>query len=449
MAVQGIQPFIHVSDADGNPYVGAILYVYTAGTTTLKAIYSDDALSVSLANPLTSDAAGKFPRFYMAAGTYKLKATTSAAVELWTYDNLDTGLSAGSGALPISGGGTGATTAAGARANLGVPSDTEMTDLTTDVTDLTALIQNIVSSPQGYLTASSSLIIPVADVIAGTAVYYAPDKGNLCPIYNGAVFNIHDFAQLTLTLNSNHAANNIYDVFLALDPADPDVVLVITGPAWTTPTAGSCNRGTGAGTTELERVGGLFVNKNAMTGRNGATTYSIDAQKATFVGSIFMDATNGELTCHRSVGASRKWGISNAYNRRKITLGVTDSTASWTYNVATFRASRAQTTNSLTTFTCLPDEEYACRFTQAVNGGAATQPQIGIGWNSTTVVSGKQGTGMSPSTGPLGQDIIAEYVNPPAFGINVVTALEAPTTAAAVTYVGTSASMLLSASWFV
>jgi hypothetical protein len=77
-----------------------------------------------------SDAAGNFPRFYIAAGTYKLRAETSAGVLIWQYDNIDTGLSAGSGALPVASGGTGGTTATAARTNLDVPSNADLTTLT-------------------------------------------------------------------------------------------------------------------------------------------------------------------------------------------------------------------------------------------------------------------------------------------------------------------------------
>ena len=93
-------PRSDVEDANGNPYVGAKLYVYVPGTTTPAAIYADAALSIPLANPLSgatgSDAAGNFPRAYIAAGAYKLRAETAAGILIWQEDNIDTGLSAGS-----------------------------------------------------------------------------------------------------------------------------------------------------------------------------------------------------------------------------------------------------------------------------------------------------------------------------------------------------------------
>jgi hypothetical protein len=250
MTLQIVKPYIHVEDANGNPYVGAKLYVYVPGTTTPAAIYADAALSIPLANPLAgatgSDAAGNFPRAYIAAGAYKLRAETAAGVLIWQEDNIDTGLSAGTGALPIASGGTGGITAAAARTNLDVPSNSELAALAGDITGLQASLQNIVSVPQGYLTLTSGVPVIAATVTAATAVYYTPVIGNLIPIYDGSRFNTVTFSELTLTLNSNHTANNIYDVFVFKDAG---VTTIGTGPAWNTSAAASGARGTGAGPT--------------------------------------------------------------------------------------------------------------------------------------------------------------------------------------------------------
>src|SRR5690242_19224615 len=131
------KPFINVADSNGNPIVGAVLYVYQVGTTALANIYSDSALSVALTNPLSganaSNASGDFPRIYVASGRYKLRAETSAGVLIWQYDEVDTGLTSGSGALAISAGGTGATTAASARTSLGAAAQTDVDSLSTSL----------------------------------------------------------------------------------------------------------------------------------------------------------------------------------------------------------------------------------------------------------------------------------------------------------------------------
>lgn len=455
MAVQGIQPFIHVSDANGNPYVGALCYVYVAPTTTtLKAIFSDSALTVALANPLTSNASGRFDRFYMAVGTYKIRIEDADAVLIDEWDSNDTGLSAGSGALPVASGGTGATTAAAARTNLDVPSNTEFGDLTDQITELASSIQNIVSQPQGYLTPTSATPVITTGVTAGTAIYYTPRVGNLVPIYDGTQFNPKVFAELTLTMNAAHVASNIYDVFIF---ENSGVVTIGTGPAWTTATAGAGARGSGAGTSEITRTNGLWVNTVAITARNGATTYSVAATLGTYVGSIFMDGTNGQISCLTAWGSNRKWSVWNAYNRSEIILLAGDATASWVYENATVRQSNGGTGNKVTVFCGLPEEPVNVTFNQVGQLSIVTSssPQMinGIGVNSTTVMSGTTGliNGANASGARVDwyNNMVAQHTVRPFIGIHNINALEAGTSQAGTshTFYGTEATMRLTASW--
>lgn len=443
MAVNIDAPFIHVGDSNGLPYVGAQLYVYQAGTTTKVEIYSDASLTQQLANPLTSDAAGNFPRAYLAAGTYKLRAETSASVLIWQHDNIDTGLGFGSGALSVASGGTGGTTAAAARTSLGAASQTDVDDLTAEIADINSSLQSIVSAPQGYLTLISGTPVIASDVSAGTAVYYTPFIGNLVPIWNGSQHIIFSFSELTLTLSSNHTANNIYDIFITLDSGVP---IIVTGPAWNTPTAGSGARGSGAGTTQLSRFGGLWVNTVAMTARNGATTYSVEANAATYVGSLFMDGTNGQASSHVTYGQSRKRAVWNAYNRQPIALRAGDSTASWNYTTNTVRASNGDANNKVTVFCGLAEEHVFVEFTQNVEAATASdnRPAVGIGKNSTSATSGFYGSMATPNNSKT--NAIAKFYDLPFIGINAYQSLEngAPTGGV---YNGTEADMLLTAHW--
>ncbi|WLB49236.1 hypothetical protein QIH93_15080 [Bradyrhizobium ottawaense] len=458
MAVHGKEPFIKVLDSNGEPIVGAVLKVYEAGTTTYRNIYSDSSLTIPLTNPLSgsdaSNASGDFPRFYMAAGTYKLRAETSAGILIWEFDNIDTGLSAGAGALPISAGGTGATTAAAARASLDVPSNSELSDLASDIATLSASIQNIVSFPQGRLTVMTGAPVLAGGVSAATAIYYTPYVGNIVPIYDGTQFNARTFSSdLTLTLNANHLSSAIYDVFIYWDGSD---LQIATGVAWNTATAGSGARGTGAGTTELTRVNGLLVNKYDISYRNGATTGTLTAQLGTFVGSIYMDASAGQVTCHVGYGQSRKWGVSNAYNRVPVILKAGDPNASWAYTTNTTRAARGDTGNSLTVFSCLAEEMYELTrhntITSAVNTGNTINGQIGIGYNSTSAFSGSTGifqlvNSTGGTVGNFETTLAGSYVAPPSIGINVVTALENGLGNAGVTFIGQESGMHVSAKW--
>lgn len=307
----------------------------------------------------------------------------------------------------------------------------------------------IIPQPQGYLTLTSATPIITNDVSAATAVYYTPFTGNLVPVWNGVRFMPSVFAELTLSLSSSHSASSLYDVFVF---SDSGTLRLVTGPVWSTSTAGSGARGTGAGTTQLSRTNGLWVNTVAMTGRNGNATYSVGAGYGTYLGSLYIDGTNGQITCHRTYGQSRKWGVWNAYNRQQILLKAGDSTASWTYTTATIRAANNSTANSISVFAGLAEEAIEFHYNnKAVNSAAGPNVRSGIGYNSTSAFSGFNGsrfittndltTPDPPSIPP------SRYIAPPGLGLNVATALEYSAASGTTTWYGTEANMLLTASW--
>lgn len=84
-------------DSNGAPLAGAKLESWLAGTSTPQALYSDDALSVPLPNPVIADGNGYFPAMFSEPVALKLELRTSADVVIWTTDditstNLFTGL---------------------------------------------------------------------------------------------------------------------------------------------------------------------------------------------------------------------------------------------------------------------------------------------------------------------------------------------------------------------
>ena len=90
-------------DANNKPLDnGATLTFYSAGTTSLKAVYADSSLDTPLDNPLTLDAGGYVPEggVWLAEGSYKLVVKNSLGAIEWTQDNI-----AGAG---LSGGGSSA-----------------------------------------------------------------------------------------------------------------------------------------------------------------------------------------------------------------------------------------------------------------------------------------------------------------------------------------------------
>jgi hypothetical protein len=298
--------------------------------------------------------------------------------------------------------------------------------------------------PQGRLTPTSATPIITADVISASAVYYTPYIGNLIPLYNGLRFVPYEFTELTLTLASQHTASNIFDIFAFLDGS---TLRIGTGPAWTTATAGSGARGSGAGTTQLTRVKGILLNAVSMTARNGTSTYAVSAERATYLGSMFMDGTNGQITCHVSGGQARKWALWNAYNRRHVRLRCWDGTATWNYTTATLRASNNNADNKVTTFFGLADEYLDVRLMQETGqgGGSSGTCQVGIGLNSTTAATGLAATVIVPNGG---RDVLAAtLMDTPKLGINAYQSLELGGGAGTTTWRGAEANMLLSATY--
>jgi hypothetical protein len=112
--------------------VGAKLYWYAGGTTTPIATHSDRGLTTPNANPVVSDANGRFPQIWLADGTnYKWVLTDVDGVLIKSQDDYQTPSNApgydadladflaGDEPLPIASGGTGATSEVDALAALG------------------------------------------------------------------------------------------------------------------------------------------------------------------------------------------------------------------------------------------------------------------------------------------------------------------------------------------
>jgi hypothetical protein len=75
-------------DANGDPVSGSTLTFYQNGTTSLVSIYSNKALTVPLANPLTSDSAGVFPQVWVSnSAGYSVKWSRTGLADV-TFDDI-------------------------------------------------------------------------------------------------------------------------------------------------------------------------------------------------------------------------------------------------------------------------------------------------------------------------------------------------------------------------
>jgi hypothetical protein len=320
-------------------------------------------------------------------------------------------------------------------------------------------IAAITTPPEGYLTpcnyanspsvsgCTANQMLPTSDVSGVAAVYYGTWFGNQIPIYNGSALVNINFSELSLSLPSSFASGTIRDVCVFLNSGAPTLVL---STAWTTSTAGSGNRGTGASTAQIALIAGVWTNAVTINGVNGSTTYSnIPANECTVVGSLLASA-NGQITWSVAYGQSRQIDVANIYNRQPIGEKAGDSTASWAdANNSSFGPVNGTANNSLEILLSLPTK-MSLTYNQNINQlNEGMQTLIGIGVDSTTTTSGTRGamytySSLSGVGNTLQTNPVAMYAAQGTIGAHVITALSKSVTNTATLY-GTETDMQLRA----
>lgn len=444
---------------------GAKIFFYAAGTTTKLDTFTDTALSVANANPVVLNSEGRpTTAIYMSDAAYKVVLAPSTDTDpptspIWTADNYHPPEYAVAAQYTSYNGnpngfvaGTAGSSTTKADAIWDYANNIHYVCTTTGSTSTAVWTStnagaavNVIPPPQGRLTlVSGANPIPASEVTAATALYYTSHVGDLVPVYNGSTMIPRQFTELTLTLVSSHLADTIYDVFVF---SNSGVLTLVTGPAWSASGAGSSTRGTGAATTQLARIQGLLTNAVQITGRNGSTTYTIAASQATYLGTILIDGSAGQLTCHKLFGQTRRWAVWNYYNRVTIELKGGDATASWGYGTATTRASRADNNNRVNVLIGVPEEDVECVFTQVIAAAAGASPLIGIGVNVTNAMSGTTpALGSDNGTVTTANSVARHVLNSIPTGLTQIYCLEHVVSGSA-TYKGGSESMMLTVRW--
>lgn len=263
-------------------------------------------------------------------------------------------------------------------------------------------------------------------VAAATTVYYTPYAGCLIPIYDGTNMVPTCFAEVsqatadTTKSPAAVAASSVYDIFCWIDAGTNRCT---RGPAWTNDTTRSAG-------TALVLVNGIYLNNVAIT--NGPA-----ASRGTYVGTI---RSNGTSTVDYNFGGAAAggtaafFGVWNAYNRVMVSATVSDTTASWTYNVAsTWRAANSSNGNRINFVRGLNEDSVQAKYSALGVAGSATFAACGIGLDSTTAFSGPPGV---LQTQPLATQGIAFYEGTPGLGVHYMQAIEYNTSATSSTWYG-------------
>ncbi|WFS07794.1 hypothetical protein [Methylobacterium sp. 391_Methyba4] len=299
--------------------------------------------------------------------------------------------------------------------------------------------------PQGRLTLTSGVPVLAGAVTAAAVVYYTPNGGDLALIGTGLATPPVPvvFAEVSQALSDATkspgaaAAGNVYDLFAWLDGS---TFRVTRGPAWSAgATAGSnTQRGSGAGSSALTRVGGVLVNAVAIT--NGPA-----AGFGVHVGTIATDAGGATVTFNpgtAAAGGGAAWiGFWNAFNREPVAVFVRDSNASWTYAGTAMRAADNSAGNRITFVSGAPESVVSAEYSVRVNPGATTAYGfIGIGLDSTTALAAGAVQAMFYPNSAGGQGTpLSPYRGAPGLGLHYLQALESSDSAGdTITFIGGS-----------
>lgn len=271
--------------------------------------------------------------------------------------------------------------------------------------------------PQGRLTLVSTTPIMTTSQSAKTTVYYTPYVGRCAPLYDGSAFLMVDvggeLSQTTADTTKSPAAvsaSSLYDIFIWNDAG---TYRATRGPAWSSATT----RGTGAGTSELVMISGIYLNANAIT--NGPT-----AQRGTYVGTILSNGSSqiDYIFGANGAGGTEAWfGIWNMYNRVVVATIIGDTTDNWTYGTSTWRAANASNLMRATMVRGLNEDGVSATYGCLVSTSASDYAAIGIGLDSTTSFSGFSG-----ATGATGGilDVTAGFGGLPGLGSHYLQAVE-------------------------
>lgn len=299
----------------------------------------------------------------------------------------------------------------------------------------------------GRLTLASGTPVMTANATGNTTVYVTPYNGDVIPIYDGTrmvptVFT--ELSQATTDTTKSPAAvanNSNYDVFVWNDSG---TLRATRGPAWTSDTA----RGTGAGTTELEMVKGIYVNKIAIT--NGPA-----AQRGTYVGSIRSNGSaqiDWKLGGTASGGSSIFAGVWNAYNQVDHVAYGHDSVTSYTYQSTTVRSSNNSDLNRVSYIIGLVGA------TMNVSRGQFCQinvgleyPLVGWGYDVTNAIDADADWGLAAYSSTNVNSVYRAAITKGAIGFHFLQAVERCSSAAApITFMGvdsTYANYTIRANW--
>lgn len=258
--------------------------------------------------------------------------------------------------------------------------------------DIVRSFLNVPGLIEGRLTLESGVPISNSDQTAKSTLYFTPYRGKRVALYNGTLWTLYDFSQISLTLSGLTSARN-YDVFLH----DNSGTLTLTlSNAWTSNTVRN---------EALTTQDGILV-------KSGATTRR-------YLGTIRSTSTT---TTEDSALRRFVW---NYRNQSERPLKVSDSTDNWNFTTDTFRSYDNSTANRVEFVVGWSESPVMLMFAAIItNSTAGFAGRTGIGLDVTNASNADifPGTG---SQGSFSNPIYSMYYSFPGIGYHFLQLVEA------------------------
>ncbi len=293
----------------------------------------------------------------------------------------------GSTDVAIADGGTGSSSVAGARLNLGL-----------------APIQ-----PQGRLTLSTGVPCMTSNVTAAGTLYYTPYNGLFTPVWDGTNWMAISSAEVSIAL-SGGTASRVHDVFAYSSSGTLTLELL----AWTD---------------DKTRA-------TALARQDGRLVKSGDATRL-YLGSVYLDGSkqaNWVLGGLAAGGTAAQLDLWNMYNQVDVATRSGDTTDNWTYALTAFRSANGSSTMRTTFVVGISEHAIFATYTSAGFGSNTNAiPQIGL--DSTTAHAADSFVGPMGVGGNL-ESAMAVYNGLPGVGRSYLQAIEKCQSALSHTFLG-------------
>lgn len=228
-------------------------------------------------------------------------------------------------------------------------------------------------TPGGRLTLTTGVPVTTSDVTGATNVYYTPYVHDTVALWDGARWVPVTFTEITHALGTVTSGAN-YDIFGFLSSG----ALAIEKLIWTNDT----------------------TRATAVTLQDGRYCKSGDKTRL-YLGTIRSTSTTAtEDSGGTTTQVGGKRFVWNMYNRARRHINVIDTTATWSYINGTCRQANGAAGNKVEYVCGLAGDSLsaAVNTTCILKGNASRASKVGVGVDSTTVMSGTINVGYTDNT---------------------------------------------------